>query len=97
MSPLKGGIMTQPYSPHQINSGGVVSAQYPMGALPPVHEGGIPPEVQGNPIINGSLGDIGAANAAVSAAGDARGGAGVLDVPRQGGSPGNTGSAGGVG
>jgi hypothetical protein len=85
--------MSQPsYSPHQVQSGTAVSSEYPMGNTPPVPSGSIPPHLQGSAVTNGQLGDVGAAQAAVSSAMSGHG-QGVFDVPKYNdGGPGMSGS-----
>lgn len=87
--------MQPQYSPHQVESGGAVSSEYPMGAVPPIPTGAIPPHLQGNAITNGDPFDAaglaeaqGAVDKAMSGHGQ-----GVFDVPKYNdGGPGLSGS-----
>jgi hypothetical protein len=88
--------VTQPsYSPHQVQSGGVVNSDYPMGSNPPVPSGSIPPHLQGDSVTNGAqytAAGLDAANSAVSAAMSGHG-QGIFDVPKyNNGGPGMSGS-----
>lgn len=88
--------MTQPqYSPHQILSGGAVNSEYPMGSVPPIPTGSIPPHLQGDAVTNGApytAAQLDEANSAVSSAMTGHG-QGIFDVPKYNdGGPGMSGS-----